>query len=1287
MTESSNFYFDDPYADALESPVFTYIDNNSSSKNKFVSGEMASPNFDGFIPKTTSSVSVRDIKAGYEILIESASSTQLYPIVRVDPSDVSIGEPDQCDVFYLTPDGLQQITYAPTTTSAVVRYEDWDNKFLNGSGWIITQQGNAIFSNVAIRGRVEANSGYIGNNTSGWEIGSDLLSNASVGFYAPSVVSGEIAIFAGSPFASRATAPFRVKYDGSMVSSNASITGNLTATTLDVGGANGIIYNGSAVTIGASVTINAPVTVNSLQVGASPTLLRIADDVSGSNDGIYINANNYWYSDGQFSVGGSANNAVWTGTSLTVTGAINATNITSSVGNIAGFTLANNQMSTASVIVSSSGGFRLGNPTIFSVDQFGNLVATAASITGNITANSGAFTGSISAQHITASTGTIAGFNLSNNQLSTASVIVSSSGGFRLGNPAIFSVDQYGNLVAQNASITGNINATSGSFSGDITAAAGRFTGSITINSGGKLISGNTNNGVLLDDTGITGYSGGLTMFRIPTTGSPTLAGFTIINTGLTGSGTNANIVVGNTGSAANSITIRGDKTGGQAAAIYTVASGVATSSGTGNGFYIDDLGRMRLAGPDGSLTFDGNNLSVTGSINAQRITASVGTIGGFALSASSLTASADATTAIGMTTGASAFFAGATSRTGGGAQFWVSRTGSVFANAVNITGNIVANSGRFTGSVVAQHIDAQSGLFSGNLTTTGTIYASNINAAGTGQRVEISSTGISGYNQIGEPSFYLASGSSSLVTDGGFELQGAGGTAIGAPWSTFWGGAGNNASVTVETGIVKGGSKSLRISASTTGRGFLQSVDQNIAVTPGTTYDIGAYVYSASTLNISNGFVEIWVLESSNAGYPSYFNSQAALKIITPATGVSARTWTKINGKYTAASPYAVLALRSYSTTSSAFIVWDSIEMSTGQSISKISGFSFNDDILFSDYVTISSQGTAIFGQPTTSITSSAASAVSNTANFLSISGIDPTYRMWVGNSDPNKAFFSVQKDGTVNVAEGGDIVLTSSSAGTSDSDLSRIEFYKRNGSVAAQIKFTPSSSALLVGTVSDSDMKMLNLRAGTTGGSVVFSGTLYNGKFGNVVTIGTESSAAGDEENGHYLGTNGYVFHRRDSNTQTDSVMFLHKFNSAGSLTSGSQSMITFVLDGTNRGRLVAFTTGAQPALLGISDRRAKTDIVPFEDASSLIKQLNLYSFKWAESGKSENGFIADEVQQVIPSAIFGDPNETDEYGKPVYQEIAETKMLCYAIGALKEALVKIDQLEDRIRLLEGG
>ena len=790
-------------------PIMGYEDD--SGIVRFMTKAIASNNFDGWISGGPASVSVSDVIAGQLLGISSGSEYVFYPILSVSKQDplLELGSyTGETTLYYVDSEETKSITYASSATQVVVIKEDFSDKTLGSAGWYISQEGNAIFTNVAVRGRIEATSGYIGDSESGWEIGANLLSNASVGFYAPSAFTGsDIAIFSGSPFTGRATAPFRVNYAGELSATGASISGALTATTLDVGGSSGIVYNGSAVTIGASVNILAPVTVNSLQVGASPTLLRISNDVNGTNDGIYIDANNYWYSDGQFGVGGSANNVVWSGSTLTVTGSINATNITASVGNVGGFNLSRNQLSTASVIVSSSGGFRLGNPTIFSVDQFGNmratsasitgditatsgrftgsvvaqhitastgtiagwglsasilsgtnasivstgdiilgtgqnvvelsssdanfrlwagsatptnapfrvtatggLVATSASITGDITAQSGRFTGSVVAQHITASVGTIAGFTLANNQMSTSSVVVSSSGGFRLGNPAVFSVDQFGNLVANTASISGRINATSGSFSGDITASAGRFVGAVSVSSSGAIFAGSSVDSgqrTVLNASGLFGFhSNGLEAFALPVSGSPRLGSFAIIPTGIVSqSASNANMIYGNvdsSGSVTDGIVIRGFRSVGASAAIYNVQNGVATSYSTGNGFYVDENARFKLKGATGSLAFDGTDLYIdgninarsgnfTGSVSAQNITASIGNIGGFLLSASSITDIGGTASNVGMTIGPTAFFAGASDQIGTGAQFRVTQTGSIFANAASITGDIAA--------------------------------------------------------------------------------------------------------------------------------------------------------------------------------------------------------------------------------------------------------------------------------------------------------------------------------------------------------------------------------------------------------------------------------------------------------------------------------------------------------------------------------------------------------------------------------------------------------------------
>jgi hypothetical protein len=50
--------------------------------------------------------------------------------------------------------------------------------------------------------------------------------------------------------------------------------------------------------------------------------MLLGPDVSGSNDGLYINDNNYWYDTGQFKVGNNTNYLGFSGSVLNVAGTI-----------------------------------------------------------------------------------------------------------------------------------------------------------------------------------------------------------------------------------------------------------------------------------------------------------------------------------------------------------------------------------------------------------------------------------------------------------------------------------------------------------------------------------------------------------------------------------------------------------------------------------------------------------------------------------------------------------------------------------------------------------------------------------------------------------------------------------------------------------------------------------------------------------------------------------------------------------------------------------------------------
>jgi hypothetical protein len=80
----------------------------------------------------------------------------------------------------------------------------------------------------------------------------------------------------------------------------------------------------------------------------------------------------------------------------------------------------------------------------------------------------------------------------------------------------------------------------------------------------------------------------------------------------------------------------------------------------------------------------------------------------------------------------------------------------------------------------------------------------------------------------------------------------------------------------------------------------------------------------------------------------------------------------------------------------------------------------------------------------------------------------------------------------------------------------------------------------------------------------------------------------------------------------------------------------------------------TGSGTAYNTTSDRRLKTNIVPLTNAGTTIDLLQPRSFVWSSTQTADVGFIADELQQVLPNSVTGKPNAVDSQGNPVYQMI---------------------------------
>ena len=135
---------------------------------------------------------------------------------------------------------------------------------------------------------------------------------------------------------------------------------------------------------------------------------------------------------------------------------------------------------------------------------------------------------------------------------------------------------------------------------------------------------------------------------------------------------------------------------------------------------------------------------------------------------------------------------------------------------------------------------------------------------------------------------------------------------------------------------------------------------------------------------------------------------------------------------------------------------------------------------------------------------------------------------------------------------------------------------------------------------------------------------------------------------------------------------------------------------------------TSGSSVAFNTSSDYRLKENVVPMDGAIDRLNQLKPYRFNFIlDPNKVVDGFIAHEAQEVVPEAVTGTkdgmeeyevaPEEKDEDGNVVKEAVVETrekmqgidqsKLVPLLVGALQEAIVRIEKLEQEVAVLKGA
>ena len=138
-------------------------------------------------------------------------------------------------------------------------------------------------------------------------------------------------------------------------------------------------------------------------------------------------------------------------------------------------------------------------------------------------------------------------------------------------------------------------------------------------------------------------------------------------------------------------------------------------------------------------------------------------------------------------------------------------------------------------------------------------------------------------------------------------------------------------------------------------------------------------------------------------------------------------------------------------------------------------------------------------------------------------------------------------------------------------------------------------------------------------------------------------------------------------------DNNDYLHFTDSSLDVFINTTKVAVFASDGDfhSHADVVAFSTTA-------SDMRLKTDIEPITDALEKINALTGYTFTYDYNGRKSAGLLAQEVEEVLPSAVFDKKLVFKENDNQEYKTLQYDQTIALLVQSIKELKSEIDILK---------
>jgi hypothetical protein len=114
---------------------------------------------------------------------------------------------------------------------------------------------------------------------------------------------------------------------------------------------------------------------------------------------------------------------------------------------------------------------------------------------------------------------------------------------------------------------------------------------------------------------------------------------------------------------------------------------------------------------------------------------------------------------------------------------------------------------------------------------------------------------------------------------------------------------------------------------------------------------------------------------------------------------------------------------------------------------------------------------------------------------------------------------------------------------------------------------------------------------------------------------------------------------------------------------------------------------TNGTNTTYTTTSDYRLKENIAPMMGALDTVAALKPVTYKWKATGEDGQGFIAHELQAVIPDCVVGEKDAVNEDGSIKPQGIDTSFLVATLTAAIQELNAKVEAQAEQIKALQGA